>query len=115
MKLVTHTDPDGYYRRYFIRDSDFDIDAPNIGIPNDPPDLERLNWDTIAVQFPDLDVPEFKRNLHNRLSQFGLITWADVQRSQNGVTSAIMAVGRDRQILDAVKRPLILLYKLVEV
>lgn len=115
MRLVTWTDDAGYTRRVFIRNKDFDHEAAEIGVPNDPPNLNKLDWDTIGAQLPDLNVSEFKRGLHNRLSKFGLITWADAQRSQNGITSAIMAVGRDRKILAVVKRPLIMLYKTAEV
>lgn len=111
MKLITWTDDTGYAHRSLIRDCDYAADAPKIGIPNDPPDLDLLDWAAIVLP-DDLDPDEFKRNLHNRLVKFGLITWTDVQRSQNGVTSAIMAVGRDRNILRAVKRPLIMLYKM---
>lgn len=106
MRIVTWTDERGYYRRSIIRNSDPDDKAPEIGIPSDPPDLDCLNWDAI-----DVDVPEFKRKLHNRLVTLGLITWKDVQYSQNGLTAAIMVVGRDRKILIALKCQLVALYR----
>lgn len=60
------------------------------GVPLEPPDLDQLDWATI------------KRDLHNALFDRGLVTWQDVQRSQNGVTTAILAT---------VRRKLIVLYK----
>ena len=107
MRLVTWTDQRGYSHRSLIRNSDPDDRAPEIGIPADPPDLDRLDF----TQLPDLDAPEFKRKLHNRLVQLYLITWQDVQQSQNGLTAAIMSVGRDREIVTALKRQLVALYR----
>lgn len=109
MKLVTWTDASGYMRRSIIRDDDPDDRAPEIGIPADPPDLDTLNYDVLYET--DADVPEFKRKLHNCLVQRGLITWKDVQYSQNGLTAAIMAIGRDRKIVVALKRQLVALYR----
>ena len=109
MKAVTWTDDSGYLRRALIRDGDSDDKAAEIGLPCDIPDLDSLDWTPLELR--GVDVPEFKRDLHNHLTRLGLITWADVQHSQNGVTRAIMATGRSREILAVLKRPLILLYK----
>jgi hypothetical protein len=109
MKVITWTDECGYCHRSLIRDDDPDDKAAEIGVPADPPDLDRLNWDELYLM--GIDVAEFKRKLHNRLVRSGLITWADVQYSQNGLTTAIMAVGRDRKILAALKRQLVTLYR----
>ena len=111
MRLVIWTDQNGYKHRSLIRNSDPNDKAPEIGIPMDPPDLDKLNWEPVLKVAPDLDLDEFKRKLHNRLVQMSLITWKDVQRSQSGLTSAIMAVGRDRKILEALKRQLVMLYR----
>lgn len=89
MKVVEWTDENGYKRRRQLRNKD-----PNSmresGVPLEPPDLDQLDWATI------------KRDLHNALFDRGLVTWQDVQRSQNGVTTAILAT---------VRRKLIVLYK----
>jgi len=111
MRSVTWTDTAGYTRRSLIRNSDPDDLAPEIGIPADPPDLDLLDWAAVTAQFPDLDLVEFKRKLHNRLVQTGLITWKDVQRSQNGLSSAVMFAGRNRELLAVIKRPLVALYR----
>ena len=111
MRLVIWTDERGYCRRSLIRNSDPTDRAPEIGIPVDPPDLDLLDWSVIIAQFPNLDIAEFKCKLHNRLIQSGLITWQDVQRSQNGLTAAVIAVGRDRKLLAVIKRPLVALYR----
>ena len=90
MKIVQWTDDLGYQHRSLLRDSDPDHLAPQ-GIPQDPPDLSHLDWG------------ELKRALHNELVDRGLTTWADVQRSQDGVTAAVAKV---------LKRPIVGLYKL---
>lgn len=114
MKAVIWTDEKGYCHRSLIRDSDSDDRAAELGILSDPPDLGQLDWGAISAQFQDLDTDDLKLCLHNRLIQLGLITWADVQRSQNGLTRAIMAVARDREILAVLKRPLVALYRQME-
>jgi hypothetical protein len=67
-------------RQALVRDGDPDETAPERGIPNDPPDLDRLDWDTL------------KRELHNELVKRGLYDFEDVQRQQNGVSLAIRRV-----------------------
>lgn len=111
MRFVTWTDDRGYTRRALIRNSDPDDKAPEIGIPIEPPDLDLLDWTAISEQFPDLDVAEFKHKLHNRLVQTGLITWKDVQRSQKGLSNAVMFAGKNRELLAAIKRQLVALYR----
>jgi len=89
MKVVEWEDKDGYRHRSMLRDNDPDRLASS-GIPLDPPDIDRLDWDKI------------KRDLHNSLVEGGLSTWQDVQNSQTGLVSSILSV---------LKRPLIDLYK----
>jgi len=79
MKKVTWIDKDGYTRRSLLRDSDPEHLAPQ-GIPLDPPSIDRLDWE------------ELKRNLHNALSEQGLVTWQDVNAQGNGITNAIVSV-----------------------
>jgi hypothetical protein len=85
MKSVIWTDEEGYRRRSLLRDVDPDHLAPQ-GIPADVPDLSHLDWDDI------------QRELHNALVERGLFTWTDVQRAQNGVTSAVTQVFKKRLI-----------------
>jgi hypothetical protein len=89
MRLVIWMDDEGYKRRSLVRDNDPDSLAP-AGVPCDPPDLDRLDWD------------ELKRQLHNILVDRGLSTWEEVMVSQNGVTSSIVSV---------MKGPIIGLYR----
>lgn len=93
MRIVPWTDSNGYRHQSLVREGDPDS-AAETGIPNDPPDMDDLDWD------------EIKRDLHNRLVEAGLITWRDVQRSQNGLTGIVRAT---------VHKRIIQLYKLREV
>jgi hypothetical protein len=93
LKLVKWIDKDGFNHLSLLRESDPDSLAPS-GIVQSPPDLRGLDWVAIV------------RELHNLLVDRGLITWKDVQVSQNGVNTAIVAV---------LKNKIINLYKLQEV
>lgn len=88
MKVLTWEDKHGYKYRSLVRNND---DNPEIGLPDNIPDLNQIDWEQV------------KKELHNRLTENELITWKDVQLSQNGVTSAILSV---------LKRRIINLYKL---
>lgn len=88
MKVLTWEDKHGYKYRSLVRNDD---DNPEIGLPDNIPDLNQIDWEQV------------KKELHNRLTENELITWKDVQLSQNGVTSAILSV---------LKRRIINLYKL---
>lgn len=88
MKILTWKDEHGYKYRSLVRNGD---DNPEIGLPDNIPDLDQIDWEQV------------KKELHNRLTENELITWKDVQLSQNGVTSAILSV---------LKRRIINLYKL---
>lgn len=107
MRAVIWQDESGHLRRSIIRDDDLDSRAAEVGIPAGPPDVNLLDYGDL-----DLDLDEFKKSLHNELVKMGLITWKDVQRSQNGLTRAIMKVGKNRAIVAALKRQLVALYKL---
>lgn len=111
MRFVTWNDDKGYIRRALIRDLDPDDRAPEIGIPVEPPDLDLLDLTAISAKFPELDVTEFKRKLHNRLVQTGLFNWKDVQRSQKGLSNAVMFACKNRELLKLIKRPLVALYR----
>lgn len=81
MKLVKWTDKRGYKHLSLLRDDDPDSMAPH-GIRRDPPDINQLDWQQI------------KKDLHNALVERKLSDWRDVQRSKDGITSAILGVLR---------------------
>ena len=85
MRHVEWTDGRGYLRRSLVRDGDADALAP-LGVPQGVPDLSKIDW------------KDFQRDLHNELHRRGLFTWEDVQRSQNGLTGAVLATLRRRLI-----------------
>ena len=81
MKIVDYTDDRGRRMRSLLRDDDPPEWArQNRGIPQNPPDLEMLDWEDIKVK------------LHNELAVRGLLSFEDVQRQQTGLSSAIKAV-----------------------
>jgi hypothetical protein len=80
MKIVTWIDERGWKRLSMVREIDDERDAPEMGVPCGPPDLNLLDWDAII------------RDLNNDLVERGLATWRDVQRNQNAVGSAVRRV-----------------------
>lgn len=85
MKIIEWTDEKGFKRKRSIKDTDPEELAQD-GLPLEPPDVKRLDWDNLIVK------------LHNNLFDRGLVCWRDVQYSQDGVTSAILATFR-REVL----------------
>ena len=83
MRLVQWTDDEGYHRQALIRSTDPD-DVAHIRIPLEPPKLDGI---------PSIPL-EVKLDLHNELMARNLITWADVQAQQSGVTGTVDAVAR---------------------
>lgn len=79
MKLVTFIDEDGFKHRSLIREGD----DPALGVRSDPPDLSLIDWE------------EVKKTLHNTLVERGIITWQDIVRSQNGLSSAVLLALRN--------------------
>ena len=79
MRLVKWRDSQGRNRRSLVRANDPDSLAPR-GIPQDPPDLDLLDWDAI------------KRDLFNALQARGLRTIEDVEAQSNGLTGALRSV-----------------------
>lgn len=81
MKLVEWQDERGKKKRSWVRD----IDGPEqgrYGIPAEPPDMELLDWDGIRYE------------IREALSQQGLYTWLDVERSQDGLSCATNVLKR---------------------
>lgn len=76
MKLVDFTDANGYNHKSLIRDNDTD---PTIGLIQSPPDLRRLDWESIA------------RNIHNALLERGLLTVKDLQVRQTEFNQIVLA------------------------
>ena len=93
MKLLKWTDASGLMRQSWVKD---DVDIPDYGIPNDPPDLSSLGLP-----------PAVCKTLHNHLVENGLITYLDVLKSGNGVTSILRQMG-----LKQYRQQLLTLYKL---
>lgn len=80
MKRVTFTDDRGFLRCVLLRDND---DERNVkaGIPLEPPPITEL-------------LQDIEKALHNELVSRNLLSWDDVMRSQNGLSSAILAALR---------------------
>lgn len=89
MRRIIYKDSNGYNRCVLLRDED-DPNNPEIGIPVEPPPIERIVMDAA------LDV-------RNELVAKGILTWQDVVKSQNGVSSAIVTALRSR-IINAYKQ-----------
>ena len=85
MKLVIWTDKNGYKHRSLIRDNQMDSAAPE-GIPQDPPDVNQLDWE------------EIKREIHNSLVEQGITSWSEVQRRGNAVGSTVASVIRPKLV-----------------
>ncbi|RPJ40039.1 MAG: hypothetical protein EHM35_00085 [Planctomycetaceae bacterium] len=85
MRTVTWTDRNGCKHRSLVRDTDPDDAAPQ-GILQDPPDLERMDWDAV------------KRDLHNALVDAGLYSWREVQGQGDGLRGALLSATRKRLI-----------------
>lgn len=79
-------------------------DDPRHGIPLSIPDLSKL-------PLPEKAITE----LHNELIDLGLITWKDVERSQNAITRATRRVcaryGINDQTAGIIRRAVIELYR----
>lgn len=77
MKLVQYKDERGYLYQSFVPEN-FPISEAEKGIPNNPPDLDRLDWDAI------------RRELNNLLVNRNLITLRDIDTS-GGLSNAILS------------------------
>lgn len=93
MKLLKWEDENGLIRQSWVKN---DVDIPDYGIPNDPPDLTSLGLP-----------PAVCRELHNNLVENGLVTYQDVLRSGNGVTSILRQMD-----LKQYRQQVLTLYKL---
>jgi hypothetical protein len=88
MKPVIYVTRDGLKKQALVKDSDGPQDGP-LGVPLGPPDLR------------DIDLEGLMKDINNTLADFGLFTWADVQRHPEGMQAA----------LNVLKRELIKLYR----
>lgn len=87
MQRVEWTDGKGRKRCRLVHNV---LDDPKEGVPLEPPDLDRLDWERI------------KAVLHNELMDRGLLTAQDAQVNPNAFSGAIFA---------ALRRPLLDLYR----
>lgn len=84
MKLVITEDKRGYLHRYYITDDMKEKDAEK-GIPDDPIDVEQLDWD------------EIKRELHNLLVKRAIINIKDVPTMRH-LSNTILSVLQPRLV-----------------
>ena len=80
MRTVVYEDGRGRKRARMIRDDDDVEQAAAIGIPMDPPDVDRIDWELVRA------------DLHNLLVDRGLLSWDHVVESQNGLESVCKQV-----------------------
>lgn len=71
---------DGILKGYWIKD---DAETTEFGIPENIPDLNRLDWESIRTR------------LHNELTQENFTTWQDIQRRPDIFQGIILAVVRN--------------------
>lgn len=79
MKKVL-VDVDGLLKSFWVKDGAETIDG---GIPDNIPDLNRLDWESIRTR------------LHNELTQENFTTWQDIQRRPDIFQGIILAVVRN--------------------
>jgi len=84
MRTVVTEDKDGYLHRMLVRD-DMSDDQAHMGIPDDPPDLDALDWEQI------------KRELHNTLVKRDIISIKDAKAMKN-LSNSILSVLQTRLI-----------------
>jgi hypothetical protein len=93
MKKVQWVDDKGWKHVSIVRDNARPEEYPK-GLPSDPPDLKQINWEGV------------QKELHNILIDRGLISFADLQKPNNGLENAVRSV---------LLKEIISLYKLLEV
>ena len=72
MKRVITTDDEGY------KHSGLTIGKGDVVMPNDPPDLSRMDWE------------EIRKEIHNKLIERNLITLKDIQNPRSGLNNAVL-------------------------
>ena len=90
MRTVIWEDRSGYTRASLVRDGDPD-EAAEYGIPVDPPDVDKIDWE------------EVKRDLHNNLVRKGLFTYEDMQKAQNAIRSVVI-LALHKKVVDLYRR-----------
>ena len=72
MKTIEWTDERGWFHRALVRDQDGVTQAmAGMGLSQDPPDVDRINWEAV------------KRDLHNLLVQHKIVNWENIRSSNN--------------------------------
>jgi hypothetical protein len=83
LKILTYEEKGKRHNR-LVRDTDTD---PFVGMPQDPPDIDLLDWEQIKI------------DLHNLLLDMKLLTVKDLENDHaNLLTSAILSVMKTRLI-----------------
>jgi hypothetical protein len=76
LKLLTFVDDNGITRKSLVRDGDTD---PSIGLIQSPPNVQDLDWETIA------------KNIYLKLLERGLFTLKDIQVRNTEFSQVIMS------------------------
>lgn len=71
MQRIITTDENGYKHAVLSEDGD------TVGIPNDPPDVNKLDWEYV------------KKTLHNLLVDRNLTTLTDINKTNSGLANAV--------------------------
>lgn len=88
MKKVIWKDVNGNFHCSLLRDTDNES-KPEVGIPLEPPPIERI-------------LCEAGMEVRNQFIAQGLITYKDIVKSQNGVSSTLLGI-LTRKIVEAYK------------
>lgn len=86
MKRLFYTDSDGFLRCSLVRDDDVD---PKIGIPVDPPPIERI-------------ICENAIEVRNELVRLGILSYKDISNNNSVVSTTLQNILR-RKIVEAYK------------
>lgn len=82
---VKWIDDDGY-KHLSIMPQKFKLHNPSEGFPNDPPNLDLIDWDLV------------KKELHNLLVDRRIVTFADLQNKNGDLANAILLVIRPKLV-----------------
>ncbi len=79
MRLVRYEDEDGFAHQSFIKENMPLVDA-HMGVPHDPPDITRLDWQAIQVE------------INNLLLERDLITLKDITNKRGMLENTIKSI-----------------------
>lgn len=79
MRAVRYEDEDGFMHQSFIKE-DMPLSEAHMGIPHEPPDITRLDWQ------------EIQKEINNLLLERDLITLKDVSNQRGALENTIKAI-----------------------